>query len=310
MLKNITQVQFEITNRCNLHCDICWRTLREESQAPKDMSFKNFKTALEKLLMAGTLKEINTQGLGEPLLCPEVLEILRLAKSKGLAVWFVTNGTQITDDMAKHLVEIAVDKVRISIDSADEKTYSEIKRGSSLKTVTENMERINRYKKAMNSDYPRMALNSVAGKKTLGGVRNLLEMAKNHKVEEVTLIPLVNFSKGSATPENQIDFDSEIFRKEWGPLQEKAHELGVELNLGISMETKDRKFCHQGIYVDVEGWVRPCCNITRGLSFGNLFEEELACIQEKRTCFLARHDWDHIECKECNQHIDKVKREA
>ena len=310
MLKNIAQAQFEITNRCNLHCDICWRTLREESPTPKDMSFKDFENALAKLLVAGTLKEINTQGLGEPLLCPEVLEMLSLAKSKGLAVWFVTNGTQITEDIAQRLVEIAVDKVRISIDSADEKTYSEIKRGSSLKAVTENMKRINRYKKAMNSDYPRIALNSVVGRKTLGGVRNLLEMAKNYKVDEVTLIPLVNFSKGSAMPENQIDFDSEIFRKERGSLQEKAHELGVELNLGISMETKDRKFCRQGIYVDVEGWVRPCCNITRGLSFGNLFEEKMAGIEEKRDSFLDRHDWDHIDCKECNQHIDKVEREV
>jgi MoaA/NifB/PqqE/SkfB family radical SAM enzyme len=304
ILSNISTLQLEVTNNCNLHCSICWRALREEKVELKDIPFAKFKKAIDGMLKFFPVKTINTQGLGEPLLCPEILKILDYAKSKGLTVWFVTNGTLIDDNLAKRLVEIGVDKIRISVDSADRQVYSAIKCGSDLDAVICNIGRLNHYKELLQKQAPVISFNSVVLHKNLSGIEELIDLASRNKVEEITLIPLVNFSKGLSIKQEQVDFYNDSFRANFDGLKEKARIKGLELNQGISLESQESRFCNFGFYLDVDGYVRPCCNISR-FNFGNINNNNLEVITRKYLKFREWIDKNSISCKQCNGILDK-----
>ena len=307
-VKQIMQVQFELTNRCNLKCSICSRSLLDMDLSPRDVLFEDFKGALDRLSGVFNIREINTQGLGEPLLCPGIVDSLAYAKSKGLKTWFVTNGTLLRGEIARKVVQLKIDKVRISIDTLDEKLYSMIKQGSRLDMVLENIRMINVIKKQFRTDVPLLAFNTVVLKDTLHDLEKILQAANSLAVREVTLIPLVSFSGGLAIPENQVDFYTEEFKERYQVLKKKSDELGIELNLGISLETRETKYCHYGIYIDVEGFVHPCCNIAKR-HFGNIYRQGIKGIAERLIEFRNWTDSRQMTCRECNRALDSDENE-
>jgi MoaA/NifB/PqqE/SkfB family radical SAM enzyme len=304
-IKQITALQLEVTNCCNLKCSICCRDLRESSMELRSLSYGDFEGIFNKILSRFNISEFNPQGLGEPFLCADILKILTLVKSKQITAWLVTNGTLINDSIASGLVEIGVDKIRISVDSADPGLYAKIKPDSKLEDVIGNISRLNFHKKRLKKDYPRLAFNSVVLRSTLGGLADLIGLAAGLGVGEVTLIPLVLFSKGMSVEDEQVDFYGDDFKRRFEDLKKIAQNKGVELNLGISMETKEVKYCHHGIYVDVAGGVSPCCNIS-SFKFGNAYRDDMQRIAGKYSDFRKWLDKQrNITCKECNGILDK-----
>jgi MoaA/NifB/PqqE/SkfB family radical SAM enzyme len=77
-------------------------------------------------------------GFGEPLAHPDFLEMVHLARERGLRVEITTNGTLLEAALARELVASGVAKVTISIDGADESTYADV-RGGALETVVANV---------------------------------------------------------------------------------------------------------------------------------------------------------------------------
>jgi radical SAM protein with 4Fe4S-binding SPASM domain len=56
---------------------------------------------------------------GEPLLRPDLFQIIRLAVSLGIRVSLASNGTLITPELAKEIADSGVSRVSISLDGAD-----------------------------------------------------------------------------------------------------------------------------------------------------------------------------------------------
>ena len=303
LLGQINTLQFEVTNRCNLKCSICCRDLRESSLKLRSLSFTDFEKIFNKISTFLNIKEFNPQGLGEPFLCADILKILSLVKSRQITTWLVTNGTLINDFMAKGLVEAGVDKIRISIDSADPGLYAKIKPDSRLAEVINNISRLNFYKEKIKMDTPRLAFNSVVLKSTIAGLADLINLAAKLKVDEITLIPLVIFSKGMSVEQEQVDFYDNDFKNRFEDLKILAQHKGVELNLGVSLETKEVKYCHRGIYIDASGGVYPCCNIS-SLKFGNAYRDDMKRIARGYLDFRKWLDAKQITCKQCNKMID------
>ncbi len=305
VLKQISTLQFEVTNNCNLHCNICWRSLRGHQDEVKNLTRDKFTAIMDKLsgVFPG-IREVNTQGLGEPLLCPDILEILADTKRRGLTVWFVTNGTLLDEYMAGRIVEIGVDKIRFSVDSANPEIYAAIKAGSSLEKVVRNITRLNAYKSQSNKKSPVLAFNSVLMKKNYPAIGSLIELARLNLVPEVTLIPLVSFSRGLSIDAEQVNFYEDAFRASFGALKKDAAEKGVELNLGISLESKETRFCNFGFYIDADCFVHPCCNIST-FNFGNIYKQDAKVVVRNYLRFRRWLDVKNISCKECNRILDK-----
>lgn len=82
------QVQFSITNRCNLRCSYCYANYPE--RAHKDLTTEDIFTIIDELENIGT-KRINLVG-GEPLLRKDVDKIIDYIKAKKIECAMTSNG--------------------------------------------------------------------------------------------------------------------------------------------------------------------------------------------------------------------------
>lgn len=101
------------TRSCNLHCAHCY-TDSQDRAYPGELS------TAEALAMVDDLAAFGSPVLlisgGEPLRRPDLLTVAQHARERGMRVVLSTNGTLLTPEIARALVEAGVSYVGISID--------------------------------------------------------------------------------------------------------------------------------------------------------------------------------------------------
>lgn len=107
-----------------MYCDHCYRDAG--AKAAEELSTEEAKAMLEEIAKAG-FKIMIFSG-GEPLLRPDLYELVAYAKSLGLRPVLGTNGTLITPEAARKLKEAGVMGAGISLDSLDEQKHDELRR--------------------------------------------------------------------------------------------------------------------------------------------------------------------------------------
>lgn len=118
-------------NLCNFECKFCAiQSSKEECFYQKQlMRMELFKKIIDDLdEFPEKLKVLRLSGQGEPLLNPEIVEMISYAKKKDVAdfIEIVTNGSRLNTQLNSRLVESGVDRVRISIEAVDEEGYFEM----------------------------------------------------------------------------------------------------------------------------------------------------------------------------------------
>lgn len=78
-------------------------------------------------------------GIGEPLIYPRFVDMVRLAKARHLRVEVTTNALLLTRKMAGALLELGLDQLVVSIDGTTAETFRQVRRGGSLSKVVENV---------------------------------------------------------------------------------------------------------------------------------------------------------------------------
>ena len=106
-----SRIYIEITNRCNLSCDFCPGTRRP----PRTMTPAEFRTLTQRL--RGETGYLYFHVLGEPLLHPQLPELLAIAGELAFRVCLVTNGTLLTRQRNSLLKADALHKISVSLHS-------------------------------------------------------------------------------------------------------------------------------------------------------------------------------------------------
>jgi radical SAM protein with 4Fe4S-binding SPASM domain len=105
-------VIWEITGSCNLKCDHCL----SDSGKPfvNELSTDEAKSVIDALV---TMKvfNINFSG-GEPLIRPDIFELLEYASNKNMAMDLLTNGTLISEKILDRLENTNIFNVQVSLD--------------------------------------------------------------------------------------------------------------------------------------------------------------------------------------------------
>jgi len=101
----------EITNRCNLACDFCPATNRTKS----DIAPEVFAALLPQL--TPFTKHLALHVLGEPLLHPDLPQLLALCHQQGMQVNLTTNGTLLPRQAQMLLAAPALRQINISLHS-------------------------------------------------------------------------------------------------------------------------------------------------------------------------------------------------
>jgi len=96
--------------RCNLDCGYC----NEYDQVSKPVPLEEMKRRLDYLAAMGT--SIITISGGEPLMHPELEEVIRHIRKRGMIAGMITNGFLLSVDLIKSLNDVGLKNLQICID--------------------------------------------------------------------------------------------------------------------------------------------------------------------------------------------------
>jgi len=126
-----TNGSLEVTFRCNLRCKHCYLGKRrfEQPGGPGtdgrgELTTDEIKRIIDEVVAAGCLRFLITGG--EPFLRPDVLEIVRYARKKGLLAVLYTNGTLLTQEIVEKLAEFPPFYLEITLYGMSQETYETV----------------------------------------------------------------------------------------------------------------------------------------------------------------------------------------
>ncbi len=116
-------VSWMTTNKCNLKCSHCYQDAGAAKE--EELTTAEGKKLIDEIARAG-FKVMIFSG-GEPLLRPDIYELVAYASSKGLRPVFGTNGMLITKEVAQKLKDAGAQAMGISLDSLDEAKHNKFR---------------------------------------------------------------------------------------------------------------------------------------------------------------------------------------
>lgn len=265
----------EVTNRCNLSCPTCQLGTDQAYNGYNkgDLSFDQFKKIIDQI---PTLVYVTLQGVGEPLLNKDIIKMIKYCTDKGISTYINTNGTILTETKGKELIEAGLHNLSISINSFDEKVFSDTRSGASLKKVIENVKRFVEIKKESNKKRPIVSFRAILMKETEPTMEELIFKSNELGIDVlyiqlfISVIADKNLCASSLT-KNEIELFSE-----------KIEKLKKQVKMDIITESFGKSSNNLGQCklpwfspnITAEGFVTPCCTISNPsiLNMGNIFE--------------------------------------
>ncbi|MEF9476205.1 MAG: radical SAM protein [Candidatus Mariimomonas ferrooxydans] len=138
-------ILLEPTNACNLKCRMCsvWGEGVKKSREVGFIKREIWIKALDEIGSWPTNINLDIHGAGEPLMHPDFLNILDYAKSKGnINVGFLCNATLLNEENSRAVIDIGIDWIGFSVDSAKKEIFEYYRKGAVLADIEANIEKI------------------------------------------------------------------------------------------------------------------------------------------------------------------------
>jgi radical SAM protein with 4Fe4S-binding SPASM domain len=227
------------------------------------------------------LRRLTLQGLGEPLLSPYLLDMIRTAVDRRITVGFNSNATLLSRRRAEELVASGVDWLHVSLDGATAATYENIRDGARFAAVTENLAGLVAAKRHAASTTPWIRVVFVAMRDNVGELPDLVRLLAGIGVDELRVQNL-SHSFSDTDPAGRyagirsftadqalwtgadLDHAAAAFAR----ATSVAAETGLRLRLpGLTAAEPaplDGRGCSwpwEAVYVTSTGAVHPCCMV-------------------------------------------------
>ena len=284
---------------CNFKCSYCIHSIpmQERSHVVDQRMmklglYKKIIDDLQEFSPSGSsveiLKALHFAGLGEPLMHPNIVEMVCYAKERKVArvVDIVSNGALLTKEMIDGLVAAGLDRIRISLQGLDADMYKDMSDvvidfeqfRSNLRYFYEHRGNTKIYIKIMDV--------SLKERSEAEFLDLFADFADDVAVEK--LCPLVD----------DIDYEGDFSQEEF------IYTMNGNL-------VKNAEICPQPFYtmqINPAGECIPCCTIERPLSVGNCVEQPLreiwsgTMLNMFRRKQLERKKNEFPVCRKCTQY--------
>ncbi len=170
--RKLGSVQVEVSTHCQLNCLMCPKSIFRKDWVYEHMDLDTFRNVPFKLF-----KYAHLQGWGEPLLNPNIIEMIEIAKREGCSVGITTNGV-LLQEFAKDLANAGIDLVAVSIASPKPEEHRKI-RGCNLYEILEGVRLISKY------GIPKIVVTTIMMKDTVKNLPELIKIARDYGVGDV-----------------------------------------------------------------------------------------------------------------------------
>jgi MoaA/NifB/PqqE/SkfB family radical SAM enzyme len=296
-----SQVQIEVTNRCNLSCRMC---PRDALGVPReDMPFAVFKQVVDRI---GGVRLVTLTGWGEPFIHPDLFAMIEYSMGKGLKVKLTTNGTLVDKVMQRRIVDSGLESITFSLEDIERKSGE----GHGGTQAMENLKGLLRLRKAQRPEVV-IQVTLHAGKEK--DLHELIRLGAEAGADRINLSRLdLRFNPSLKRPSHVEE--KALFRE----AERLGAEKGIQVDFipyAISQGVERlsyrvlRKLLHRSgryclrlydyLYVNLKGEVTPCCSLPL-YSIGDILKEDLGAIWKGKRLNEFRKEHKKI-CGQCDQ---------
>lgn len=266
-MKKFKSIYVEITNICNLNCSFC----SDDNLDKKSMSLDEFKHILNEINDYTDYIYLHVKG--EPLLHPDLEEILNLCEKYNKKVNLTTNGTLLKKNIDILKKSQALRQINISLHSENNKEQYLDEIFDSVIQLSENIIIVYRFWTLKNlklNDKSTEIVEKIIKKYNLSTeIVDKIYNCENIKIANSTYISKDNLFVWP-------DLNNNYY-------QEQGYCQGLKTHIAIL----------------VDGTVIPCCLDSKGIiKLGNIFQEKFSDILEKEKTKRIRNNFNNRKCIE------------
>lgn len=189
------KIYVELTTRCNLHCRMCVKYAAGSCIPEGDMPLEVFKKLLPSL---GHVRTLILNGIGEPLMHPDLEEIIRLARTRmpvDGVIGLQSNGFLLDEQRAMRLVQAGLGNICLSVDSMIPPTkINGLSEGHAFAAVSRAVPHLLAARKQTGGNC-RIGLEMVLTHETVGEMPDLIQWAAANEVEYVIATHLFHYGE-------------------------------------------------------------------------------------------------------------------
>lgn len=172
---HLTKIYIEPTVNCNLDCITCFRNHWEQPGGV--MRGETFEAIFAGLQVMDPVPTVYFGGIGEPLAHAKTIEWIARVKALGARVEMITNGTLLTEQKSRQLIQAGLDMLWVSIDGSTPETYADVRLGAQLPTVIANLRRLTKLRKGGHFPQPDLGIAFVAMQRNIADLPNVIRLA-------------------------------------------------------------------------------------------------------------------------------------
>src|SRR5712692_10017312 len=292
----------ELTHRCPLHCVYCSNPLELQARS-SELSTETWSRVFQEAAEAGVL-QVDFTG-GEPLARPDIVELVRAARSAGLYVNLITSGMPLDETGLAALIAAGLDHIQLSFQGAREELANEISGTKSHAQKLRVLGWLRQHRVAV-------TLNFVIHRRNIDQLEEMLTIAESSCATRIEFANVQYYGWAFANRENllptraQLDQSLTFIKREQERLQGRIRIAYVVPDY----YAKFPKPCMGGwgrklMLITPSGDALPChaAQVIPGLSFENVKDRSLLEIWEHSAAFqkFRGEDWMQEPCKTCNR---------
>jgi len=237
---------------CNLKCIMCCHSglskskYRYDERFPIDQFRKIMKEASEY-----NCPSITFGGNSEPIMDKRLPDLINLAKESGfIDIMLNTNGTLLTQSVAKKIIKSGLIRLRLGLDSNNSETYAKIRKGANFNNVKTNIMNFINIRNSIGKDIPLVRISCVALKENEKELSDFIHYWKGI----VDYVSIQRYRPHEFTPERMKD-------------KMGAGEKRIK-NIKCSQP-------FERLYIRGNGDTYACCSIIYGPKVGNIFKDRI-----------------------------------
>ena len=276
-------IQIEPATICNLKCKMCIAPYWEKREPY--LSLEKFKIITEQFPY---LRKISLVGAGEPLLNPDIFEIIRWAKSRKILIGFATNGMLLTKRNIGNILNSGTDWLNISVDGATKETHERIRQGGDFDLVINNIKELVEAKKDNKTD---ISLWFLGMRDNIEELPQMVKLASGLGIKKLNMQTVHYWGRqdwklrldGQRLDDGLVKLKSIIL--EAITTAKKYNILFNYVNTPFNKSKRVCKWPWKSCYITVEGFVTPCClhgSDPNNINFGNIFIDDFRDIWNNR----------------------------
>jgi pyrroloquinoline quinone biosynthesis protein E len=292
----------ELTHRCPLHCVYCSNPTELAARA-EELPAEIWTRVFQEAAQLGVLQADFTGG--EPLVRPDILDLIRAARTAGLYLNLISSGLPLDEAKLAQLVEAGLDHFQLSFQAADETTAQEI---SGTKSHAQKLRVLGWLKKVRIA----VTLNFVIHRHNIDQIEGMLQIAESSSATRVEFANVQYYGWAFANRENLLPTRPQLDQA----LQKiKAAEERLRGKIRIESVVPDYyakypKPCMGGwarklILITPQGEALPChaAKIIPDLHFDNVTDRSLTEIWQHSPAFekFRGESWMQDPCKTCDR---------